>query len=100
MVMALSLARSVLSFVGRRERRCALAHIEKSLDSESSLNERPREHMVPQVISALLAFLLFSEAAHAHDIYTHLKSRSGKSCCDIRIAVRPHLRPIICRACG
>jgi hypothetical protein len=38
--------------------------------------------MVPQVISALLAFLLLSDAARAHDIYTHLKSRSGKSCCD------------------
>jgi hypothetical protein len=38
--------------------------------------------MVPQVISALLAFLFLSEAAQAHDIYTHLKSRSGESCCD------------------
>ena len=34
--------------------------------------------MVRQVVSALLAFLLFSEAARAHDIYTHLKSRSGE----------------------
>ena len=38
--------------------------------------------MVPQVISALLAFLFLSEAAQAHDIDTHLKSRSGESCCD------------------
>ena len=38
--------------------------------------------MALQVISALLAFLFLSEAAQAHDIYTHLKSRSGKSCCD------------------
>src|SRR5829696_3055197 len=41
-----------------------------------------RHPMVPQVISALLAFLFLSDAAQAHDIYTHLKSRSGKSCCD------------------
>ena len=38
--------------------------------------------MVPQVISALITILFLSEAARAHDIYTHLKSRSGKSCCD------------------
>jgi hypothetical protein len=41
-----------------------------------------RRPIAPQVISALLAFFFLSEAAQAHDIYTHLKSRSGKSCCD------------------
>ncbi len=38
--------------------------------------------MVPQVISALITILFLSGVAQAHDIYTHLKSRSGKSCCD------------------
>src|SRR4051812_31288414 len=86
-------------FREQRERRCALAHIAKALNSESSGQRRPRDSfnhlgsggpshsmrrrpMAPQVISALLAFLLLSDAACAHDIYTHLKSRSGKSCCD------------------
>ena len=44
--------------------------------------------MAPQVISALLAFLLLSEAAQAHDIYTHLKSRSGRVAAIIQIAAQ------------
>jgi hypothetical protein len=39
--------------------------------------------MAPKVISAVLSLLvLWSQAAQAHDIYTHLKSRSGTDCCN------------------
>ena len=64
-------------FTQRRPREPSFNHLGSGGSSRSM-----RRPMVPQVISALLAFLFLSDAAQAHDIYTHLKSRSGKSCCD------------------
>jgi hypothetical protein len=39
--------------------------------------------MVLRAICAVFApLILWQEPTQAHDIYTHLKSRSGESCCD------------------